>query len=51
MIALIIGKEEKQFEYVKKLGLNVTLVHLDNTFTNDMWVKGFAHDNVVRFVV
>lgn len=43
MIALIRGLEEKQFEYAKKLGLDISFVHLDNTYTNDMWVKGFAH--------
>lgn len=44
MIALILGKEEEQFEYAKNLGLDISFVHLDNTNTNDMWVKGYAHN-------
>lgn len=47
MIALLCGKEEEQFAYAKKLGLNVVFVHLDNTQTNNMWVKGFAHNKVM----
>ncbi len=43
MIAFIRDKEVKQLEYAKKLGLDISFVHLDNTYTNDMWVKGYAH--------
>lgn len=45
MVALIRGKEEQQLEYASKSGLKIAYVHLDNLSTNDMWVKGFAHDN------
>lgn len=48
MIALNHEKEENQFEYVSKLGLDISFVHLDNTHTNDMWVKGFAHDMQIK---
>lgn len=47
MIALNLWKEEEQFEYARKLGLDISFVHLDNTNTNDMWVKGFAHDRQI----
>ena len=48
MIALNHEREENQFEYVSKLGLDISFVHLDNTHTNDMWVKGFAHDMQIK---
>ena len=43
MIALIRNKEEEQFKYAKKLGLDISYVHLDNTSTDYMWAIGFAH--------
>lgn len=45
MIALIPNMEKEQFEYAKKLGLNVSFVHLDNTETDEMWVRGNAHND------
>lgn len=44
MIAFKIGEEEEQIKYALNLGLNIPYVHLDNGFTNNLWVKGAAHD-------
>lgn len=48
MIALIRDKEEEQFEYAKKLGLDISFVHLDNTCTDYMWAIGFAHTSLIN---